>query len=372
MSSRFCPSAILSASLMLGSLPACGGEAQFGPAPQVLFERNIEDNVRRRYEIRTTYVGLPDGVSSKEILEKVKDLVVNEEVLRVELVSDPKRSKGPLLKTTFLGHLKEQIARESEWRTHALRNLSVGKDFAGFTFEISLTSAEAPSLGCDDPGSIGFLSERFRGAASEAVDVDIYEAFNGTISVHNFLRMVIREDCNLERTPNGWIIRSRHKLGKTTEGGKGNRLSWLSGKTRAIYITSVGGKPDGLLPLYVLKFPSAIPDEFKIDKGAWGREEMEFWLPKMQVATRSGDSGAASPHFSPAAGEKCGNHQTTSTKRQTSPKLQSSMVQAETTWCCPRPWGLALVIEHSGLGDCLVLGVWLLGFPAFREKCGLD
>ncbi|MBM4036011.1 MAG: 2Fe-2S iron-sulfur cluster binding domain-containing protein, partial [Planctomycetes bacterium] len=46
-------------------------------------------------------------------------------------------------------------------------------------------------------------------------------------------------------------------------------------------------------------------------------------------------AAAASPHFSPAAGEKCGNHQTTSTKRQTSPKLQSSMVQAETTWCCP-------------------------------------
>lgn len=256
-------------------------------AAEILFERKMDQSILERYETRVSSLVLPAGTSREEILEKVARIARNKNILRIELVYSPRYKNQPILRKTRLGRERARVAKEKEWRAYAMKNLACGKDFAGFILEGSAASLFSGYIFYEEYGAIGRVSDDYRGPKDEPVSVYALETRRHTISAHQFLRAMVREECRLEKTKIGWVIRSRDKWAKTTAGGAGHRLSWLSGERRAVFIVSVGGDPDGLLPLYGQKFPSTLTGDFKIDKTAWGREEMDFWLGEMKKATET-------------------------------------------------------------------------------------
>jgi len=260
----------------------------------VLFERKPDPDVLKRHETSVSSFGLDANTPREEILKKAESIAENEKVLKIELRHLQVGGKLlPLLRITRLGRDKARVAGEKQWREYAMKNLARGKDVAGFALKTLFASLSSGYIFFDEFGAIGRMTENYEGPKGEPVGADVLETRRQTISAHQFLRSIIREDCALEETKFGWVIRSRDKWAKTSEGGKGHGLSWLSGERRAVYIVSVGGEPDGLLPLYIERFPSSLTRDFKIDKTAWGREEMEFWLTWMKKAVEIDDPDAA-------------------------------------------------------------------------------
>jgi len=251
---------------------------------EVLFERRLDPETLKRWEVTHSTFVLPANVTTQQIQDRAEKLKKDEKVVRVELFGDLHEANRPQLRTFCLGKDLVMEAKENEWGEYAMRNLACAKDFAGFTHEGSTPSLIQGYIFFDEWGDVGCLVERYHDSRDRVVDVLVYEAKEWVITPHQFLRLAIREDCRVKKTKTGYLIQSEDRWGKTTAGGSGRSVSWMSGDHRAVYITGVGVDAEGLVPLYASKFPSTLPRDFKIDKTAWGREEMEFWLEKMKKA----------------------------------------------------------------------------------------
>ena len=258
---------------------------------EVLFERELDPATRERYRIRVTRGGLPRGTTAQEIAKIVERASKTQAVVKIELVDDQMFPGRKMLKTYCLG---EDLVLEAEslaYRKDAMERLSCGRDIGKFTF-VKTGGSKRPAgyMFFDGVDRLGTVTDRYRGPEREYVLVSMREVAEREIDPHNFLRRMIREECQARKTRFGYVVRSRDRWDKTTEAGQGRRISWLSGKHLAVYMTALGVEPDDLLPLYGERFRSTLPAGFRVDKTQWGREEMEFWLGRMARAIENQDA----------------------------------------------------------------------------------
>ena len=263
---------------------------------EVLFERELDPATRERYRIRVTRGGLPRGTTAQEIAKIVERASKTQAVVKIELVDDQMFPGRKMLKTYCLG---EDLVLEAEslaYRKDAMERLSCGRDIGKFTF-VKTGGSKRPAgyMFFDGVDRLGTVTDRYRGPEREYVLVSMREVAESEIDPHNFLRRIVREECQVRRTRFGYVVKSRDRWDKTTEAGQGRGISWLSGKHVAVYMTALGVEPDDLLPMYGEKFRSTLPAGFKVNKTQWGRDEMEFWLGRMKRAIDDGDR-TVGPH----------------------------------------------------------------------------
>lgn len=262
---------------------------------KVLFEREVEPSVLRRHKIRSRSAD-HDSLSKEELKERIANIRRNETILRYELFYDPQRNNKPRTRVIYLGEDLIEKARREEWFEYAKKNLSCAKDSGQFryvdksrSYNFS-TKGRAAYMFYDEQVEIGTFSEYYVGPRGEHTPVCIYEVKGKAIDIHNFLRRIIREECRVRRSRIGIVVESRDKWAKTSEGGAGHDYSWLSGPHIAVYVGALGIDPKPLIDLYGAKFPSTLPKDFRIDKTAWGRKEVEIRLGRMKKAIEKKDN----------------------------------------------------------------------------------
>jgi hypothetical protein len=132
-------------------------------------------------------------------------------------------------------------------------------------------------------------------SSGKNVWASVFEVASRDIPIHDFLRRIVRGHCSIVRSEHGTCVRSIEDEGAGT---KRYWRAWLSSKTVAFYIYSVHEDPHIVAQGYLQRFPSIVPAELTIDKKAWGREEMEFWLSLMRRNLDAGDPDRlAKTHF---------------------------------------------------------------------------
>lgn len=249
----------------------------------VLFARELPPEVLAEYELGGHIVGCPAGTTLDELREKFAKIAEKDsKLLKVEVGRDPTRDNRYFVRLRYLGENRKEKAAKARWREWAKKELSCSKSTKSFKakgceafFDVAVTFFAGERV------HYGYVEDSYAGPDGEHVSVTIYEIQERDIDDHAFLRMMVREELALQRSPSGYVVRREDKRGERSYEGLQRGYAWASGKRRAIFITSLWAWPDELLPQYMQKFPSNLTEKLVIDKDAWGKQEVEDLLQRL-------------------------------------------------------------------------------------------
>jgi hypothetical protein len=258
---------------------------------KVVFEREVSPETLKRYRLTGGIVYLKNAPTEEDLHKQAERAGKIDTTIKIELFFDPKEGRY-YYESTVLGKDLIHAAEIKKWEAYAQKNFAVGKDFGGFGYHgiwADLEDDDVYPYHCEERPKLVRFDERYdrvrsERAPSESISLAVTQLQEQPVSQHDFLRLVVRMDCRVDKTSAGYVVVSKDKWGKTTEGGQGQALSWLSGERTIVHLLGLRVSPDKFLPHYGRKFPSALPKNFKLDKTAWGRAEMEHVLAGMKQA----------------------------------------------------------------------------------------
>jgi hypothetical protein len=260
---------------------------------EILFEKPVTEDALKRHEVGGYKQYLDKNATDADIRRQVDLIKRDKKVFKIELLRDLERDQRLFLRVSYLGKDLIQEAEDKKWAEDAVKRLSSGKDVGRLKLEKVSGHPNSGYFFPDNDSRIGYVMETYSGPKRdffEFIEAKIFEFPAGSINNHEFLRRVIREDCRVQKTAAGWVIASQDKWAKTSSGGKGQMICWLSGDRHAVFLGGYNLAPDDLVPLYGKKFPSKLSAKFTIDKTAWGREDVEIWLRRMKAALDRNDA----------------------------------------------------------------------------------
>lgn len=276
---------------------------------EILYEHPLTPEEKERYEILGS--GSSENRTFEEIRAEYRDRKSSYQgnTFKVELNiwagwedmrNDSNFGVFPHLDVWYLGDDKIKAAEGARWVEEASPRLGIGKDYKGFKYQgvrgnLTLT----PNIYFRDESRIGMFTHAFVYLERGHVTVYLYETLGDTIDIHNFLRVLIRNDNKMKNSDYGPVVFSKPtKYALAHNLAVGEIVGWLSGDRHAIYMWGRNEVAQELLPFFAERFPSTLPKKIDFDRVAWARDEMDVCVEKMRLRLEQGDRLRDAPEFS--------------------------------------------------------------------------
>jgi hypothetical protein len=251
----------------------------------VLYEYDPGAEILKRHQVRMRRIYFDSGMSEEEIAAKASKYVPRAEAqdtqtLKVELLRDPDEDNRAYVQITYLGKNLIRFAEGQKWREEAAEQLTIRADTGGFRY-VNVAAfperhdSEGP-LFFGEMGRAGHLRIEYKGPKGEYVPIHIDHVPEKTIPLAAFVKLMMHEECRLQRTSIGYVMKCRDPQTNVI------RVRWLSGDHLAIAISGKESPLEPLVELYGKKFPSTLPRDFEIDRTSWARELVEYALGVME------------------------------------------------------------------------------------------
>ena len=250
---------------------------------EVIFERKPEPDTLERYELTGRNLYLENNTSKEDLQNEVvrmREKAQNSKtIVKVELLFDLK-DNCPYFSITALGKDRIKEAADKKWREYAFKNLLV-EDFSPFRKQGASSTREQWDMYPDRPAGYGWVTTEYVRPKGEKIDVWIGESHGGPIRLHEWMRRIIGMGlaCRVAK-------HDVHQVIWHDQPWKG--ASWPAGEGR--FVSILGGRefPKEVVNAYLKKFPSTLPEDFKLDKASWGKDELDFYLGCLKQAIEVG------------------------------------------------------------------------------------
>ena len=250
---------------------------------EVIFEKKVDEVILRQHEITGSGRTLDKNISKEELKKEIDIMKKKGELSKtiIKIVLDYKNDGSPYFETSCLGKDLVVEAEKSKWRDEAKKRLSIGKSIGIFKYDATSPSREkCYDMFFEDSKDQGRVTDEYLGPPRRLTEATIEEVADSKISIHEFLREVIQWEIQIEKTKSGVVVKALDKFGPGAVGT--TEIAWLSGDHWRIGIRGGIRWPDDLAGMYLEKFPSTLPNDLKIDKDQWGRDEVDLWLGRLK------------------------------------------------------------------------------------------
>ncbi len=174
----------------------------------VIYQREVTDAERARYEIGTTSWWLPVGTTLNDIVEKYKDKDDQQNWKTIKMVA-VKEGNRVHLDTTSLGHDLIRQRQEQQWLEGPGQQFLVDAQKHGFKQTDKMIKWIPATMRIYAPGSdhLGFVKQTLTREDGSGISSQVtIVPGDGKLSVHEFLREIVRYDFKLQQTSIGPVL----------------------------------------------------------------------------------------------------------------------------------------------------------------------